>query len=98
MMDKKKVLGRGLETLLPAARSTQAPVAPAPTAMSGDLVKEIPVEQIDRNPYQTRTKFAEDALNELAASIKASGVVQPVVVRPQPNGRYQLIAGERRWL
>ena len=94
---KKKVLGRGLDTLLPAARAT-AVAMPAPTAMSGDLVKEIPVEQIDRNPYQTRTRVAEDALNELAASIKASGVVQPIVVRPQHGGRYQLIAGERRWL
>jgi ParB family transcriptional regulator, chromosome partitioning protein len=95
---KKNVLGRGLDTLLPASRATAVGVAPMPTAMTGDLVKEIPVEQIDRNPYQTRTRFAEDALNELAASIKASGVVQPVVVRPEPNGRYQLIAGERRWM
>ena len=99
MNDKRKALGRGLDTLLPASRATAAPaVAPSPTAMSGDVVKELPVEQIDRNPYQTRGKFAEDALNELAASIKASGVVQPIVVRPQPNGRFQLIAGERRWL
>jgi ParB family transcriptional regulator, chromosome partitioning protein len=97
MDNKKNVLGRGLDTLLPASRSAVA-VAPQPTAMTGDLVKEIPVEQIDRNPYQTRTRFAEEAMNELAASIKASGVVQPVVVRPEPNGRYQLIAGERRWL
>jgi len=95
---KKNVLGRGLDTLLPASRATAVGAAPMPTAMTGDLVKEIPVEQIDRNPYQTRTRFAEDALNELAASIKASGVVQPVVVRPEPNGRYQLIAGERRWM
>jgi ParB family chromosome partitioning protein len=98
MDNKKKVLGRGLDTLLPASRATAVGVAPMPTAMTGDLVKEIPVEQIDRNPYQTRSRFAEDALNELAASIKASGVVQPVVVRPGANGRYQLIAGERRWL
>ena len=99
MDNKRNVLGRGLETLLPASRATAAS-APAPhaTAMTGDLVKEIPVEQIDRNPYQTRSRFAEEALNELAASIKSSGVVQPVVVRPQANGRYQLIAGERRWL
>ncbi len=94
---KKKVLGRGLDTLLPAARSTAAaPVAA--TAMSGDLVKEIPVDHIDRNPYQTRSKVHEEALNELAASIKASGVVQPIVVRPHGAGRFQLIAGERRWL
>ena len=99
MDNKRNVLGRGLETLLPASRATAAPVlAPHATAMTGDLVKEIPVEQIDRNPYQTRSRFAEEALNELAASIKSSGVVQPVVVRPQANGRYQLIAGERRWL
>ncbi len=99
MTDKKKVLGRGLDTLLPASRATAVAVAgPGPTAMTGDLVKEIPVEQIDRNPYQTRSRFAEEALNELAASIKASGVVQPIVVRPEPNGRFQLIAGERRWM
>lgn len=94
---KKKVLGRGLDTLLPAARATVAGPVLA-TAMSGDLVKEIPLEQIDRNPYQTRTRVAEDALNELAASIRASGVVQPIVVRPHGAGRFQLIAGERRWL
>jgi ParB family transcriptional regulator, chromosome partitioning protein len=93
---KKKVLGRGLDTLLPAARAIAAPVAP--TTMSGDLVKEIPVEHIDRNPYQTRTRVNEEALNELAASIRASGVVQPIVVRTHGTGRFQLIAGERRWL
>lgn len=98
MNDKRKVLGRGLDTLLPASRATAAGITPVPTAMSGDLVKELSVEQIDKNPYQTRGKFAEDALNELAASIKASGVVQPIVVRPLPNNRFQLIAGERRWL
>ncbi len=99
MDNKRNVLGRGLETLLPASRTTATATPSAhATAMTGDLVKEISVEQIDRNPYQTRSRFAEEALNELAASIKSSGVVQPVVVRPQPNGRYQLIAGERRWL
>src|SRR5512132_1494168 len=95
--DKKKVLGRGLDTLLPASRGAVVPSIHA-TQMTGDVVKEVPINQIDRNPYQTRTRIAEDALNELAASIKASGVVQPIIVRPQPNGRYQLIAGERRWL
>ncbi|HEX8925546.1 MAG TPA: ParB/RepB/Spo0J family partition protein [Terriglobales bacterium] len=94
LVDKKKVLGRGLDSLLPGSRSTAAP-APAPT---GDTVREIPVGQIDRNPYQTRTRIDESALNELADSIKASGVVQPITVRPGQNGRFQLIAGERRWL
>ena len=59
---------------------------------------EIPVGNIDRNPYQTRTHFDEKLLGELAESIAANGVVQPILVRPLPNGRYQLIAGERRWL
>jgi ParB family chromosome partitioning protein len=59
---------------------------------------EIPVGEIDRNPYQTRSRVDEQQLTELANSIAATGVVQPIVVRPLPNGRFQLIAGERRWL
>jgi len=90
LIDKKKVLGRGLDSLLPSSRPTAAP--------TGDTVREIPVGQIDRNPYQTRTRIDEAALNELAESIKASGVVQPITLRPGTNGRFQLIAGERRWL
>jgi len=93
MNDKRKVLGRGLDTLIPAARAATA-VQPAP----GEMVHQLSVEQIDRNPYQTRSRFDETALAELAESIKASGVVQPVLVRPQLGGRFQLIAGERRWL
>ena len=95
MNEKRKVLGRGLDTLIPAARAaTGAQAAPAP----GEMVRQLPVEQIDRNPYQTRSRFDETALAELAESIKTSGVVQPVLVRPQPDGRFQLIAGERRWM
>jgi ParB family chromosome partitioning protein len=94
--DKRKVLGRGLDTLLPASRSiSPAVAAPQP---HGESVREIPIELIDRNPYQTRMRFDEAALAELAESIKASGVIQPIMVRPQQNGRYQLIAGERRWM
>ena len=96
IIDKKKVLGRGLESLLPGSRpATTTAAAPTPT---GDTVREIPVGQIDRNPYQTRTRIDEAALNELAESIKASGVVQPITLRPGLKGRFQLIAGERRWL
>ena len=95
--DKRKALGRGLDTLLPAARGAQ-PAASAPAQQpSGDTVRELPVELIDKNPYQTRTHFDETALNELAESIKVSGVVQPITVRQQA-GRFQLITGERRWL
>jgi ParB family chromosome partitioning protein len=97
MTEKRKVLGRGLDSLLPAARATAtvAP-APAPVAPTGDMVRELPINQIDRNPYQTRTRWDESALQELAASIKHSGVLQPVTVRPN-DGRFQLITGERRW-
>ena len=99
MTDKRKVLGRGLDSLLPASRATATPTAApalAPAQPVGDVVRELPVEQIGRNPYQTRTRWDEAALQELAASIKHSGVLQPVTVRPH-EGRFQLITGERRW-
>jgi ParB family chromosome partitioning protein len=97
--DKRKALGRGLDSLLPAARGIQAAISgqAAPQHPAGDSVRDIPFEMIDRNPYQTRTHFDETALNELAESIKVSGVVQPVTVRPN-GARFQLITGERRWL
>jgi ParB family transcriptional regulator, chromosome partitioning protein len=98
--EKRKALGRGLETLLPAARGVNAAISAsaAPSQPStGESVRDIPVELIDRNPYQTRTHFDEVALNELADSIKVSGVVQPITVR-QHAARFQLITGERRWL
>src|SRR5271169_3256286 len=95
MMDKRKALGRGLDTLLP---SRQTP-APAPTTvLQGEAVHQLALELIDRNPYQTRSHVDESALQELADSIKSTGVLQPVTVRAVPGGRYQLIAGERRWL
>jgi ParB family chromosome partitioning protein len=72
--------------------------AAAPAAETeGGKPREIPLDQIDRNPFQTRSQVNEEQLAELAASITANGVVQPVLVRPLPNGRFQLIAGERRW-
>jgi ParB family transcriptional regulator, chromosome partitioning protein len=94
--DKRQALGRGLESLLPARHAPPRP-APANTHAS-DSVRELPVGLIERNPYQTRSQLDEVALAELAASITASGVIQPVVVRPLENGRFQLIAGERRWM
>jgi len=94
--DKRNVLGRGLDTLLPSNRPAMPPAAPPQP--HGEVVREIAIELIDRNPYQTRVRFDEIALAELAESIKASGVIQPIMVRPQPNGRFQLIAGERRWM
>ena len=93
---KKRGLGRGLESLLPRA---QAPAeAQAQPQVEAGRPREIAVGDIDRSPYQTRSRFDEAQLAELAASITATGVVQPIVVRPVAGGRFQLIAGERRWL
>jgi len=91
---KRRALGKGLDSLLPRVQAATAPAAEA----EGGKPREIPLHQIDRNPFQTRTHVNEEQLAELAASIAANGVVQPVLVRPQANGRFQLIAGERRWL
>ena len=100
---KRRALGRGLEALLPsrapaAPAAVVPPPAPAAPAQPNGRPLEIDVKQIDRNPFQTRTRFDEEALGELAQSIAATGVVQPIVVRAVAGGRYQLIAGERRWL
>ena len=99
--EKRKVLGRGLETLLPHRHVPHAPVAvpspaPAPPPREDD-VRHLPLDQLDANPYQTRGPQLDPAsLAELAASIQAVGVLQPIVVRPIPGGRYHVIAGERR--
>jgi len=88
--NKRRALGKGLDSLLPRVHAS----APDP---EGGKPREIPLDQIDPNPFQTRSQVNEEQLAELAASITANGVVQPVLVRPQPGGRFQLIAGERRW-
>ena len=80
----KRGLGRGLGALLSS------------TPAEADTLLEIAVEDIEANPHQPRKLFSTAALDELAASIKASGVIQPVIVRRQGTG-YQLVAGERRW-
>jgi ParB family chromosome partitioning protein len=97
---KRRALGKGLESLLPQ-RPVPTPAVAAPAAPTGKPL-EIPLDHIERNPYQTRTHFDEPKLAELAQSIAASGVVQPIIVRPlapvDGEARYQLITGERRWL
>jgi len=90
---KRRALGKGLDSLLPRAH---APIA-SPNEPEGGRPREIPLDQIDQNPFQTRSQMNEEQLAELAASITANGVVQPILVRPLLNGRFQLIAGERRW-
>ena len=99
---KRRALGKGLESLLPAHKPAPAatpaasPVTPGPSTEGKPL--ELSVDLIDRNPYQTRTSFDEALLAELAASIAASGVVQPIIVRRGKEGRFTLITGERRLL
>lgn len=98
--DKRKALGRGLETLLPPRQVPHAPVSAPPATLktNTDEVHQLALDHLEHNPYQTRTLSLDaSALGELAASIKAVGVVQPIVVRPISGGRYQVIAGERRW-
>jgi len=90
---RRRALGKGLDSLLPRVPTPSVPVADS----EGGKPREIPLDQIDRNPFQTRSQVNEDQLAELAASIVANGVVQPILVRPIDAGRYQLIAGERRW-
>ena len=94
-LPRRKALGKGLESLLPSVKASAETAPPRP---ADGTPREIPLTEIDRNPYQTRTRFDESLLSELAASIAATGVVQPVLLRPLPSGRFQLIAGERRWL
>ncbi len=131
--EKRRALGRGLESLLPgprpvpphaqeaqatsvpsssssvsipgvatssagtaAAQERTAPSGPVNRVPEGDQVLRLPIEQIDNNPHQTRTEFAEEELEELADSIRVQGVLQPIVVRPGSGGRYVLILGERR--
>jgi len=127
-IDKRRALGRGLDSLLPSGPRVVAGTAlaatgaaPAPLAAhetvlpdlqasaarreSGDEVIQIPLDQIDQNPYQTRyfaitepesEDFVASTLHELAESIRANGVIQPIAVRPGAEGRYILILGERR--
>jgi ParB family chromosome partitioning protein len=94
---KRFALGKGLESLLPS-KPAPAVVEIAAAAEPAGKPLEIPLDLIDRNPFQTRTTFDETKLAELAASIAVSGVVQPIVVRPGKDGRYTLITGERRLL
>jgi ParB family transcriptional regulator, chromosome partitioning protein len=93
--DKRRVLGRGLDSLLPARGAT---FTASPPGQIEPAAHDIRVALIDPNPYQTRRRMDPEALKELAESIKCNGVVQPIVVRPAAEGRFQLVAGERRWL
>ena len=90
---KKRGLGRGLEALLgPKAAET-----PPPEAQPGEALRTLPVQQLQPGKYQPRMQMDASKLTELAESIKAQGVIQPIVVRELSPGRFEIVAGERRW-
>jgi len=101
MIKKKGGLGRGLDALLGAGAAAAAVRGEPDDATSSipvaETLRSLPVERIQRGRYQPRQDFREDTLQELAASIRVQGIVQPVLVRPLSGDRYELIAGERRW-
>ncbi|HET9229356.1 MAG TPA: ParB/RepB/Spo0J family partition protein [Thermoanaerobaculia bacterium] len=86
-LGKKRGLGRGLDALL---EKEEAPAVPPP-------VQTLPIDQLRPNKFQPRTYFDEEAIEELASSIRTQGIVQPLVVSPEPDGTYVIVAGERRW-
>lgn len=97
MADKKakpRGLGRGLSALM-------ADVNPAPVSMQAEAPRNaeilVPIENVVANPNQPRRQFLQEDLDDLTASIKEKGVLQPLIVRPRPNGQYEIVAGERRW-
>lgn len=91
-MVKVKGLGRGLDALLGGDSKPSAV-----TAAEGDAVNMLPVNALQPGKYQPRSRMDQEALNALAASIKAQGVMQPILVRPVGDGKHEIIAGERRW-
>lgn len=92
-MSKKNVLGRGLGALIEEAEPNSEVIVEKNIAGG----TEIELSLIDTNPFQPRTDFDQESLEELAASIREIGVIQPITVREMENGRYQLITGERRF-
>src|SRR5689334_2981696 len=92
----RKALGRGLEALIPTstAIATESADERQPAQAAG--VQQIPIEMVAANPFQPRTRFNETALQELTDSIKANGILQPVILRRTPTDGYELVAGERR--
>jgi ParB family chromosome partitioning protein len=110
MSQKKPVMGRGLEALLgqmtkrpePTPQTSGTPV-PVSNKLPGDELANLPVDLLQRGKYQPRVDMRQESLEDLAASIRSQGIVQPIVVRPVDGAapgesqRYEIIAGERRW-
>ena len=100
MSGKKRGLGRGLDALLGGSKQVAEPEglpASREDVATDGVLRQIPVDQIARGQYQPRRHFDEEALSELADSIRQHGLLQPVVVMQQSQNRFELIAGERRW-
>ena len=102
MTARKRGLGRGLDALLGASNAPASPVgaeteAEDPAVADDRLLREIPVDLIQRGTYQPRRDIEPESLQELADSITAQGVMQPIVVRPVSDRKFEIIAGERRW-
>ena len=90
---RRKALGKGLDALL---KSRPVAEKAEPTPLAGEVVQKIAVDKIDPNPHQPRTVFDTTGIEELSRSIKADGVIQPILVRPQ-GSRFLIVVGERRW-
>ena len=97
MATKKTGLGRGLEALLGSGSRSQSPTQATPAEIAGEGLRKIPVDQLQPGKYQPRSAMNAAALTELADSIRAQGVIQPIVAREIGKGRFEIIAGERRW-
>lgn len=92
--NKPRGLGRGLSALMAdVTQSTENQAADAPRRAD----RTVPIEKLRANPNQPRRTFTQDALNELSASIKEKGILQPLIVRPADGGMFEIVAGERRW-
>jgi len=96
-------LGRGLSALMAdietPTRSAPAPAAPSDTSTETRMPRRVPTDRVKPNPNQPRRSFSDSALEELAASIREKGIIQPLIVRPDPSQaeHFQIVAGERRW-
>ncbi|MDO8410846.1 MAG: ParB/RepB/Spo0J family partition protein [Phenylobacterium sp.] len=104
MAENRRGLGRGLSALLGEAEDENADGAAAAAtaseaggAQAPGPMRELPIDLVDANPTQPRTVFLDEDMEELTDSIRERGVLQPILVRPKPNGRFEIVAGERRW-
>ncbi len=97
MSTKKRGLGKGLDALIGRSPAKAAATTPAEQGSKDGALKELPIDLLERGRYQPRRDMKPEALEELANSIRAQGVMQPIVVRPIAGNRFEIIAGERRW-